>query len=90
MQGLICYSTTCFVAVRHVSVDHYAAVDMDDLAADVARVRAGKEYEASGDFDGLAGSLHRHRRSELLDRVLGHRRRDERRPDRPRRDRCGI
>lgn len=42
---------------------------------DVTGICRGEEHEAGSDLDGLARATHRHLRAELLDAILGHRRR---------------
>src|SRR6185312_9420656 len=66
--------------------DDVAAVRMQDLAADVGRVLARQEHVAGRNLVRLAGPLHRYAGAVMRDTLRLERGRNERRPDRARRD----
>ena len=58
-------------------------------AGGIARERIRQHHIRAGEFSWLSGTLHRRLLSEFLDRVFGHGRGDQGRPDRPECDGVG-
>src|SRR5580765_1569452 len=65
---------------------NFSTVGMENLAGHVVRVGGGKKNEAWRHFHWLACALERNGLAELGNFVARERRRNERRPDRPRGD----
>ena len=75
---------------RILSEDRFPPGHCDRRARHVARQGIGEHHVSRRKFGGLAGALHRHVLSEILDCLFRHCRGNEGRPDRARRDRVGA
>ena len=59
--------------VMNLSINDDATIDVEDLAADVARVCRCEIHEGGGNLDRLAWTTHGNSHAKLLDRAVRHR-----------------